>query len=679
MSVGRNEQCPCGSGKKYKKCCGIVTTIAEARNMREEKLRKEFHASMERLNKFVASHVSAEELQAARERFASAIGIHKEEVLRSEWIAHFLNWYMFDVQTNGTRIIDQFLKQHGRKLESEIRHAFEHMQLGAYEVEETKEDGLAVHDLGSGKKHEVRRSAGVNAQPGEILIGRLVSLGHRDMLMAGSIILKPVLKPAILERVKQPTENTVISVRTTDLYRVIVQSGAQQPPGQSPLIRRLYRNLDTADIRNQLEAHGSFELKKRDNRREIWVYSKRKEAHLFPALHDALLELHEVGGEVLLEEASLAVEAPLPWMGEIAAALSLPDAAEEGEISHLTSTGSKLTPGTLFITSEPSLPSRVLQWAVQTYFAEKWLSTPHQALNGLPPILAAASADQTVKEALSDLVETIEEEGKRGNGLARFMRIDFLRPRLSLANSQLHISNLLQRPMIVGMPDSEYTVTSDTLADIAAFAAEMTEGKSEATIKKYDEAMNLFRSFVRGAFGAGFTWDQLRKEEIAYFLTHDIPERTDSLTKTLANNVLSVLAAFFKWVDKRERTDLSGEIQPLLSALKDDLSESYRLRSLLQKEANHHLADQGTILQEAVEEHLILLERRPNGWLCKRENGDSVELLLPEDAAATLAPDWITVGLIGHDGNGTWRLYSTPELYPPVISELLGVQSSVLI
>ena len=25
--TGRNEPCPCGSGKKYKKCCGMKTTI----------------------------------------------------------------------------------------------------------------------------------------------------------------------------------------------------------------------------------------------------------------------------------------------------------------------------------------------------------------------------------------------------------------------------------------------------------------------------------------------------------------------------------------------------------------------------------------------------------------------------------------------------------------------------
>src|SRR5258706_244770 len=27
MAVGRNDPCPCGSGKKYKRCCGAVVAI----------------------------------------------------------------------------------------------------------------------------------------------------------------------------------------------------------------------------------------------------------------------------------------------------------------------------------------------------------------------------------------------------------------------------------------------------------------------------------------------------------------------------------------------------------------------------------------------------------------------------------------------------------------------------
>jgi hypothetical protein len=30
MSIGRNDPCPCGSGRKYKKCCGAVIAIVEA-------------------------------------------------------------------------------------------------------------------------------------------------------------------------------------------------------------------------------------------------------------------------------------------------------------------------------------------------------------------------------------------------------------------------------------------------------------------------------------------------------------------------------------------------------------------------------------------------------------------------------------------------------------------------
>ena len=27
FKVGRNEECPCGSGKKFKKCCGAPPTV----------------------------------------------------------------------------------------------------------------------------------------------------------------------------------------------------------------------------------------------------------------------------------------------------------------------------------------------------------------------------------------------------------------------------------------------------------------------------------------------------------------------------------------------------------------------------------------------------------------------------------------------------------------------------
>jgi len=34
MKIGRNDPCPCGSGKKYKKCCGATVAAGWSRGAR---------------------------------------------------------------------------------------------------------------------------------------------------------------------------------------------------------------------------------------------------------------------------------------------------------------------------------------------------------------------------------------------------------------------------------------------------------------------------------------------------------------------------------------------------------------------------------------------------------------------------------------------------------------------
>jgi uncharacterized protein YchJ len=686
MSVGRNELCPCGSGQKYKKCCGVVTPISQLRSIHEQKLRKEYTAWIERLNHYVSGQLSNEALQKARERFALEIGLGMEEILRPEWMPHFLNWYVLDVQTNGMTLLESFIKQHGRKMARDLRRAFLQLSLALYEVELVEAEVITVRHLSTGEKHYLLTLASVEVEAGHIIAGRLLNLGLRDLLFPGSLILQPRLKPAILEWLGNyphlAKAKTEISLRTytTDLYRSIVRTGEKAvQSAANALIRRVYRELPLADLRQAMKAHGSFELKKQDDHKQIWVYANRKEEHLFPALNNTLMEIHEVSAELIIQNGSVSVEGFAESVEEVAQALKLPQASEEKPIQRLTSTGARLTNGTLFITSEPSVSPKILQWAVRTFFAEKWLVTPHEALTGLPPTLVAASADDRLRQSLVDLVAKIEQEGKLGQGLARFMRIDLLRPRLALPNGQRHIANLLKRPLIEGLPESVYTVQPQRLTQLAQFVREATEGKSEATVKKYDEVMNLFRSFVRGAFGPDFDWGALRSEELAYFLVHDVPARVENATKTLAGNLLSVLASFFKWLDKQAQTDLAGKMQPLLAELKEQLPEAYRIRLMLQKEAYQNLFNSALAPKEAAEEPLLLLERQADGWLCKRENGERLLLLLDGESSSLLAPDWIVAGLIGQSKDGRWRLYGAPELYPPAVSQMLGIELSAVV
>ncbi|GAA4703276.1 SEC-C metal-binding domain-containing protein [Brevibacillus fulvus] len=684
MSVGRNELCPCGSGKKYKKCCGMVTPITQLRSAHEQKLRKEYTSWMERLNNFVSNQVDSDSLQQARIRFAEEIGLEEQETRRMQWTAHFLNWYVFDLLFNGATLLESFVKQYGRKMEPELRRAFLKLSLGLYEIEEVSDEVVVASDLSNGEKHYILGFANTRPVVGQILVGRLLNLGLRDVLFSGSLLLSPGQKQEVVSWIEQHPEISLAVMHaenrtyTTALYRLIVQSGDKTAAaGQERLLQRVYRDVSLPELRQLVQSNPSFELKKRGEDAEIWVYATTQEGHLFPILNNTLLELHEVLAEVTIGQTELTVEGFSAHVEEIEQLLHLPHAAKEAEISKLTSTGSRLSRGTLFITSEPVLPSKVLQWAVQTYFAEKWLVTPNEALTNLAPTLAAASNNQDLKDKLVQLVERIEEESKMGQGLARFMRIDFLRPRLALSNEQTHIANLLNRPLIEGLPESVYTVHREILGDISRFVKEATEGKSEATVKKYDEVMGLFRTFVRGAFGPGFQWTDLRPEELAYFLVEDVLERVDHPTKTLAANLLSVLTAFFKWLDKQHQTALTPKFQPLFSEIKEELPEAYRLRPVFAKEAQLRLHDSTLRLQEVAEEQLLLLEQTSNGWLARNHKGEELKLVLNQELANSLKPNWLIAGLYGQTDKTDWVLLGVPGLYPPPISQMLGAKIHV--
>ncbi|MBO8164991.1 MAG: SEC-C domain-containing protein [Brevibacillus sp.] len=678
MSVGRNELCPCGSGKKYKRCCGLVTSISQ---VREQKLRQAHRDAAERLNKYVAAHFSREEIEQARQRFVQETGLSVEEAQHSQWAVHFYNWFVFDDRKHGSTVVEAFLNTDGRRLEGEIKEAFRRLVLGIYEIVRREGDQLTVRSLKQGDLLEVVAPDGVVWEPGQLLLGRLLPIGQRYQLFTGSIVLPAALKQPFADWLST-VEESDLSRYTTRLYRLLRQqrSTARTVAKQEEeLVRAEWRMPDWEAIRETLRTDASFELKKREGAQEVWVYASHKEGGLLSTLNKALVELHEVAGEVLVEEAKLVFEGFPSALSTLAEKLPLPAPDVKHSIDKLSSTGTRLTQGTIFITSQPALPPKVLQWAVQTYFAEKWLITPHAEIDHLPPLLAAAAQEEALRGKLLQLVGKIERAREQGVGPGRFMRWELIRPRLALPNREVSVHNLLKRPLLEGLPEGSFTVHPDRLSDIATFVQEMTEGKSDSTMKKYDEAMNLFRNFVRSAFGRGFAWAQLRPEEVAYFLVHDVLNRVDSPTKTLAGNLLSVLSAFFKWLDKRYELTLTSRLQPVLTALKEELPEAYRLRAQLQKQAIPHLTDALLQPEQVAEEVLLFLSEEGAGWRLSRSSGEEILVQTGQSDEGPPGRGWLVIALIGQAQDGCWHLLGIPQVYPPIVAELLGVRENVLI
>lgn len=207
MSVGRNELCPCGSGKKYKKCCGVVTPITELRSRHEQSSRRSTCGWVERLNHFVSGQVSSDAVQELRARFAAEVGLSGESVMSPEWTAHFFNWLVLDVKTNGDTPIENYLKQHGRRMEPDLRRAFSRLNLDVYEIVQVDRDALTVQHPLRGDVRYVIRTNTLQVEPGQLIAGRLLSLGLRDVLFTGSIVLQPHLKPAAAGVAQSPSRD----------------------------------------------------------------------------------------------------------------------------------------------------------------------------------------------------------------------------------------------------------------------------------------------------------------------------------------------------------------------------------------------------------------------------------------------------------------------------------------
>ncbi len=159
--IGRNDPCPCGSGRKFKRCClgklsaGTGRFTLGERNIGLKKLlrfsaRPEFGAGLAAYDLFWAhwlSERSEEEIQ-------------KVMTLEQTQIA-YNSWFVFDFDLGeGRTMLDLFLEREGERMSTGERNYLEGMRkshLRLYEVLEVELDqGIELRDVWEGGRMWVR-------------------------------------------------------------------------------------------------------------------------------------------------------------------------------------------------------------------------------------------------------------------------------------------------------------------------------------------------------------------------------------------------------------------------------------------------------------------------------------------------------------------------------------------
>jgi hypothetical protein len=185
---GRNDPCPCGSGKKYKKCC-LIKTYAEGG--KEDFIKERL---VHDLLRFFEKHYQGKIEDAAFQFWDDFVPENYLEGTALD-IAHqnFREWIVFDYlidQHNDKTLIDLYMKKNNKLSleEHKVLTMMKNSIISLYEVQEVfPEKGLLLKDLLMGGEYDVReKSATRNLKRWDIFATRLLMIDGQ-YIMSGSV------------------------------------------------------------------------------------------------------------------------------------------------------------------------------------------------------------------------------------------------------------------------------------------------------------------------------------------------------------------------------------------------------------------------------------------------------------------------------------------------------------
>ena len=234
---GRNEPCPCGSGKKYKKCCGTGQTAGQSKAIEEELMKVN------------------EEFQVKGLRPESIIGIEERisrwlDELRGVFPDTFIEEAAFDTYAflnhpeDWRAFLDRQLKRHPRREVAEALQAWQHPFLLLAKAERSEDGRLFVKDEVSGRLYgTINERADLD---GQWIFGVALPFPaageHAVLFRHGSMYLKGDTPPSLIEALKE-------NIPTEDMFRLLKmvirlnqeENDAELPPFAQEVLEKVDR------------------------------------------------------------------------------------------------------------------------------------------------------------------------------------------------------------------------------------------------------------------------------------------------------------------------------------------------------------------------------------------------------------------------------------------------------
>ena len=222
MKIGRNQPCPCGSGKKYKKCC-LRKAAAPSHELYYRRLSEAHDRLVDRLVTHAAQVFGKEAVHVALHEFLLWPETEEEagEAMIERAGPLFWPWYVFNWEyekidaevelpgPEGRTVAELYVEKKGGKLDTLERLLIEGINRKPYSFLEVlgvdKGMGMTLQDILKGDRIDVQERTGSQyVQTGDVLFGRAIAVDGVGMFIGlGPTIIPPGRKADVIQLRKQ--------------------------------------------------------------------------------------------------------------------------------------------------------------------------------------------------------------------------------------------------------------------------------------------------------------------------------------------------------------------------------------------------------------------------------------------------------------------------------------------
>lgn len=704
-SVGRNEPCPCGSGKKYKKCCMNKEQVVQLKEVKEERFLQQKHQLTSKLRSFIHDRISAGETYQLETTFNKRSGrvLQNHKPFAQFWM------YFFHRYENGLRGIEWFVQEQGHRLgegEREMAERWVKLKPQLVQAVEDQQDHVLFEDMVSHERYAAPKSEEhlPFVRPWYGSLGLLEPKENDYYFNGMRVMVGPKGLRSAQQKAEEIQKHTDLSFTDVlvdyypEVFAALHASIEDDVPAGELYEVKEYKYFFSVEDEKRAEA---FFLNDHSFVIDQWTPVEKQ---LSWTGDWKTYEDNEMDGEILI--------------ADVYAVLSIKDqvlTVQTYSLESMNETFKKLlkSQGAFMyqdekVTSFGNLPIQVqqktvrIQEGVPQYFA--LYAQNEELLNVDVPIpkYYYKSLRQLVNEGHEQMADDWLKQNEYmvyDNVVEQFGEIDvtadFNKPReeLGLSLSPFVTGGTNRRtaftpaespiereahvieedvPLYDDLGIAEQNKDMFYVPDFLRFYREKGVGKSSGTKRKYRDSLFDIREVMEQR--AIQSWDDCDATFWEGLLLEDFFDLNEFISNTFAKDFVSVVKAFTKWLDKEKGLKIGKDVASLVKEKEASILNAVKVKNVIQPYPRTEFDDEfGSVnLENKVatshQEHEVgrysveQVNQKSVGIL--NEDDQSRTLVLPEEAIPYVEEGMLISAEIGKSSAENWDMIELEQVYP---------------